>query len=103
MISLVKALRRQRPAMKRLLAEARVPVNEAEELLLAVMREIPAERWERMPRPKIDDELVRRVRAACAQFAARRRRRYEFLKSLGLPTPDGPSPLVGERLSRRKP
>jgi len=70
MISLVKALRRQRPAMRRLLAEARVPVDEAEELLLAVVRAVPAEEWEGMPPPQIDDELVRRVGAACARFAA---------------------------------
>ena len=73
MIALVKALRRQRPAMKRLLAEAKVPVDEAEELLLAVVREIPAEQWERMPEPQIDEEVVQRVRAACARFAAAQR------------------------------
>ena len=73
MIALVKALRRQRPALKTLLKEAGVPVDEAEELLLAVVREIPAEQWERMPPPKIDDELLRRVRGACARFAAVKR------------------------------
>jgi len=69
MMPLVKALRRQRPALKRLLAEARVPVPEAEDLLLAALREIPDTEWARMPRPQIDDELLRRVGAACARFA----------------------------------
>jgi len=72
MKALVAALRRQRETLKGLLAEAGVPVDQAENLLIDAMREVPDEAWERIPNP--DVELLRRVEAACGRYAAARRR-----------------------------
>jgi hypothetical protein len=63
------ALARQRGVLTRLLQDAAVPPADAEPLLLDVLSEI-----EEQGAPVLDFELVRRVDAACAAYAARRKR-----------------------------
>jgi len=77
MRALSAALGRQQATLVGLLIEAGVLPERAGALLLDVLTEVSAEAWERMP--QIDLELLRRVDAACREYAAHRERAYQGL------------------------